>query len=158
MRRGRTALPTSSLVCNNKNLNDRTYVSNVALALVLAADHLNNDEVAGQTFFITNNDPRPFWDFMRVIWDRFDGAFPDKAQPKKRIVVIPRFFASLLARIMGFTAWILPPVLTPYVVTFATANCHFSSAKAERLLGYKPEIGVDEGIEKTIESYRFGSL
>ncbi|THU89235.1 hypothetical protein K435DRAFT_729339 [Dendrothele bispora CBS 962.96] len=142
---------------DNKNLSDKTYVGNVALALVLAADKLDNDGVSGQAFFVGNNDPRPFWDFMRTIWDGFDDAFPNQARPKKKPFVIPRAAALLLAHLMGFFAWILrrdPPVLTPYTVTFATASFTFSSAKAKKLLGYEPEVSVDEGIKRTIKWWK----
>jgi hypothetical protein len=146
---------------NNKNLFDKTYVGNIAQAILLASDKLhdasNANKVAGQVFFITNNDPRPFWDFMRALWSGFDGIFPDRPKNQKRQVVIPRAFALLLAYVMKFVGWITnkkEQTLTPYTVTFATATMYFSSAKAKRVLGYEPEVGVDEGIRKTLEVNR----
>ncbi|KAJ7690078.1 hypothetical protein B0H17DRAFT_1134564 [Mycena rosella] len=128
---------------NSKNLCDKTYVGNVAHAILLASDKLSDpaavDQVAGQIFFITNNDPRPFWDFMRSLWAGFDAIFPDRATKKRSPVVIPRSLALVLAY-----------PLTPYTVTFATATMYFSSAKAARVLGYAPQVSVDEDIERTM--------
>ncbi|KAJ6614884.1 3-beta hydroxysteroid dehydrogenase/isomerase family-domain-containing protein [Mycena sp. CBHHK59/15] len=145
---------------SNKNLCDKTYVGNVALALVLAADKLYDpsvsDEVVGGVFFINNNDPRFFWDFMRSLWAGFDDIFPDHPK-KKKAVVIPRAFALLLAYLMNFVAWIKgtrEQTLTPYTVKFATASMYFNGAKAKRVLGYEPEVGVDEGIQKTMAWFK----
>lgn len=143
---------------NNKNLFDKTYVGNIALAILLASNKLHDplslNEVSGQVFFITNNDPRPFWDFMRALWDGFDRIFPDHPKNQKRCVVIPRVFALLLAYVLKFVGWVTnnkEQTLMPYTVTFTTATMYFNSAKAKRVLGYEPKVGVEEGIQKTLE-------
>jgi len=150
---------------NNKNLFDKTYVGNVAHSIILAADKLSDPDpavsaqVVGNTFFITNDDPRPFWDFMRALWAGFDAVLPDRkpAAPKKKPVVIPRPLAMLMAYISQFVAWLRgdkDQPLTPYTVTFATATMYFSSAKARRVLGYEPQVGVEEGIERTMKWFK----
>ncbi|KAJ7131703.1 3-beta hydroxysteroid dehydrogenase/isomerase family-domain-containing protein [Mycena crocata] len=147
----------------NNNICDRTYVGNIAHAILLASDKLSDPtsaaSVAGQAFYITNNDPRRFWDFMRSLWAGFDAAFPDRIQtaPKKKTVVIPRGLAMLMAYAMQFLAWIRgnkDNTFTPYTVTFATASFSFSSAKAQRVLGYAPLVSVDEGISRTIAWFK----
>jgi sterol-4alpha-carboxylate 3-dehydrogenase (decarboxylating) len=133
-------------------------VGNVAHAILLASDKLSDqavsDQVAGQTFFITNNDPRLFWDFQRRLWAGFDAIFPDRAKSApKKIVVIPRVLAMLMAYLSQFVAWFRGDkdnLFTPYTVTFATATMYFTSAKARRMLGYEPQVSVDEGIERTM--------
>uniref|UniRef100_A0A8H8CJZ2 3-beta hydroxysteroid dehydrogenase/isomerase domain-containing protein n=1 Tax=Psilocybe cubensis TaxID=181762 RepID=A0A8H8CJZ2_PSICU len=68
---------------HNTNLVDRTYVANVADAHVLAADRLNSyarSLVAGEVFFITNDEPMRFWDFWNGIWDRFDKICLEKTK------------------------------------------------------------------------------
>ncbi|KAH9839059.1 3-beta hydroxysteroid dehydrogenase/isomerase family-domain-containing protein [Rhodofomes roseus] len=144
---------------SNTNLGDKTYVSNVAHALVLACDKLPDPAVAGEVFFITNNDPRLFWDFMRALWGRLDEAFPEEEakRTKRKPVVIPRLVAFVLAYVMGWVAWLRgadPPPLTPYAVTFATSTMYFTSEKAKRLLGYEPEVGVDEGLDLTVKWWK----
>ncbi|KAJ7223062.1 3-beta hydroxysteroid dehydrogenase/isomerase family-domain-containing protein [Mycena pura] len=145
----------------NTNLCDKTYVGNVALALVLAADKLHDpsltDQVAGNVFLINNKDPRPFWTFMRSMWAGFDEIFPEHPKNEKKIVVLPRAFALLLVYVMKFIGWIKgkpEQTLTTYTVKFATAAFYFNSDKATRILGYHPEIGVDEGLQKTLEWFK----
>ncbi|KAJ7510525.1 3-beta hydroxysteroid dehydrogenase/isomerase family-domain-containing protein [Mycena galericulata] len=143
---------------NNKNLCDRTYVGNVAHAILLAADKLGDPAVAGETFFITNNDPRLFWDFMRSLWAGFDAVYPNRPKAvAKKTLVIPRPLALILAYVLQFFAWIRgdkDQPLTPYRVTFATATLYFSSEKARRVLGYEPQVGVDDGIRRTMEWFK----
>ncbi|KAE9409553.1 hypothetical protein BT96DRAFT_984615 [Gymnopus androsaceus JB14] len=101
----------------------------------------NSIEVAGQSLFITNNDPRPFWDFMRALWSGFDRIFPDHPRILKRQVVIPRMFTFFLAYVMATVGWLKnqqEQTLMPYTVTFATATMYFSSEKAKKTLGYAP--------------------
>ncbi|KAJ7846938.1 3-beta hydroxysteroid dehydrogenase/isomerase family-domain-containing protein [Mycena leptocephala] len=146
---------------NNKNLSDKTYVGNVALALVLASDKLGDaslaDQVGGEVFFINNNDPRHFWSFMRSVWAGFDEIFPEHPKNQKKPFVIPRTFALLLAYVMKFLGWIKgkpEQTLTPYTVKFTTAVMYFNTEKAKRLLGYEPEVGVDDGIKKTMAWFK----
>ncbi|KAJ6577521.1 hypothetical protein B0H19DRAFT_1062127 [Mycena capillaripes] len=135
-----------------------TYVRNVAPAILLAPDKLSDpavaDQVAGQTFFIMNNDPRLFWDFMRSLWAGFDAMFPDRPKPApKKLVVIPHVLALLLAYVIQFFAWVRGDrnqIFTPYTVIFSTAKMYFSSAKARRVLGYEPQVGVEEEIKRTM--------
>ena len=139
---------------DNQNLFDKVYVSNVALALVLAADKLEEPGVAGEVFFITNGEPWPFWDFMRALWAAMDEQFPYQRKPAKKPVVIPRTVAMGLAYVVSFFAWVVGKKdnnFTPYTVGFATMSMYFDDSKARRLLGYKPEVSVKEGIEKTMK-------
>ena len=47
-----------------------------------------------------------------------------------------------------------PPPLTRYRVLLAGNDCRFVSAKARRLLGYAPLVGLEEGIRRTVGWYR----
>jgi len=140
---------------NNTNLFDRVYVGNVAFAHVLAAEKLDDPEVssqvAGETFIINDGDPVPFWNHMREIWDIFYEIFPSSPKPK-RTIVIPRMFALLLAYIVVFTSWIVgkkETTFTPHTVTFATTTMYFNNEKARRVLGYQPQISIQQGFQRT---------
>ncbi len=55
-------------VGDGKNIVDFTYVQNVVHAHVLAAEKLGEGSaVNGQCFFITNGQPRQFWDVISVL-------------------------------------------------------------------------------------------
>jgi sterol-4alpha-carboxylate 3-dehydrogenase (decarboxylating) len=85
---------------------DWTYVENVAYAHVLAADKLvpGNDKVAGQAFFITNDEPAPFWDMAKYIWKNLDYPTPT--------VVVPYWLAYYLALLLDWIVWLLSPLVS----------------------------------------------
>ncbi|KAF8917669.1 hypothetical protein CPB85DRAFT_1374149 [Mucidula mucida] len=123
---------------SNKNMFDRTYIGNVALGHVLAADKLDDpsvaDRVAGEAFTITNDDPM-----------------------LKKTVVIPKMLALFMASVMRFMAWIAgkrESTFTRNTVTFATSAMVFNCEKAKAILGYKPEVTVQEGIQLTMEWWK----
>ncbi|KAF9029265.1 NAD(P)-binding protein [Hymenopellis radicata] len=144
----------------NKNIFDRTYIGNVALGHVLAADKLDDPSVvarvAGEAFTITNDDPMPFWDFQNDFYDAIYKTFPG-LPPRKKTFVIPKMLALFMASVMRFMAWIAgkrEETFTRNTVTFATSAMVFSCGKAKAILGYKPEVTVQEGIQLTMQWWK----
>ncbi|KAK7053575.1 3Beta-HSD domain-containing protein [Favolaschia claudopus] len=136
---------------DNTNLADRTYVANTAHAAILAADrlapaHPQHELVAGRAFFITNDDPRPFWDFYRALWVAIGGA-----EPKK--VVADQTFMSVMAGVKDFVAKVKreksPNAQMKIKCMSATRTYDISLAK--EVLGYKPIVSYDEGIRQVAE-------
>lgn len=114
-------------------------------------------QVAGQAFFITNGEPVYFWDFMRLIWFSF---YPPTEEGRKQAArspwVIPRRFgmaigylaecwASLIGKEAGFTR---------YRVSYSCAQRWHNIEKARRVLGYEPEVGLEEGIKRTVAWFK----
>ena len=154
--RGRTGVQ----IGNNTNLTDWTYVTNVADAHILAADKLslsNDPPVAGEIFFITNDEPWLFWDFMNGIWDRPDVTYPSK-RVKKKPLVIPRTLGTMAA-ISELIAWILgmKPTFTCYSIAFScTARWH-KIDKAKRALGYQPKVRLGDCTDRRMCIVLFNS-
>ncbi|KAJ7490126.1 3-beta hydroxysteroid dehydrogenase/isomerase family-domain-containing protein [Mycena galericulata] len=149
---------------DNTNLFDRTYVTNVAHAHVLAIQKLDDPvaacDVAGHAFFINDGEPVPFWDHMRDIWAIFFHAFPSRSKPKY-VIVIPKTIALILANVVVFLSWILgknETAFTPHTVVFATTAMCFSNAKAKRVLGYEPRINIQEGFKRTAQWFESNQL
>ncbi|EIW81397.1 C-3 sterol dehydrogenase [Coniophora puteana RWD-64-598 SS2] len=112
--------------------------------------------VAGQTFFITNGEPVYFWDFMRLIWLALDPPHDPSKRAEQRIWVIPRafgmalgFLAETWAGLMGKEAG-----FTRYRVGYSCATRYHNIERARRVLGYEPEIGIEEGVRKTVEWFK----
>lgn len=135
---------------DNNNLFDWTYVGNVADAHVLAAQKLLDpescDKVSGQTYFITNDSPAYFWALARTVW-KADGHID------KHIIVLNRPLAILAGYLSEFFSKLLgkEPGLTPFRVKMVCAYRYHNIAKAKRLLGYTPNVSLEEGIKKTLE-------
>jgi sterol-4alpha-carboxylate 3-dehydrogenase (decarboxylating) len=148
--RGRTGVQ----IGNNTNLTDWTYVTNVADAHILAADKLSlssDPPVAGEIFFITNDEPWLFWDFMNGIWDRLDVAYPGK-RVKKKPLVIPQTLGTIMAAISELIAWILgiKPTFTRYSIVYSCTTRWHKIDKAKRALGYQPKVRLADGMDRMV--------
>ena len=136
---------------DNKNLFDWTYIENAAYAHVLAADRLSSGHskyslVAGEAFFISNGEPRPYWDFPRGLW-KVAGHVPP------RITVLSKNIALVLAVLMEFFCWIRgkKPLLTRFRVHYICVTRYCNIEKARRALDYEPPVTLDEGIRRSAE-------
>ncbi|KAF2126703.1 C-3 sterol dehydrogenase/C-4 decarboxylase family protein [Dothidotthia symphoricarpi CBS 119687] len=144
---------------DNKNLFDFTANINVAHAHYLAAVALDtcqtgdlpgdDEKVDGEAFFITNDEPRCFWDFTRLVW----GYAGDKTQPGQ-VWVITRTWALLLAGVVEWVFWGLrmgePPLTRTKVRLSCMTRC-FCVDKAKKRLGYRPLVGLEEGLKQAVE-------
>jgi len=149
---------TGFQIGNNKNLADFTYVTNVADAHVLAADKLSpsaNLPVAGEIFFITNNEPCPFWDFANGIWDRLDVIYPGK-RIKKKPIIIPRILGIIIGAISEFSAWVLgrKTTFTRFNIAFSCAATWHRIDKAKRVLGYEPKVKLADGMDILVDWWK----
>ncbi|KID98753.1 C-3 sterol dehydrogenase/C-4 decarboxylase family protein, partial [Metarhizium majus ARSEF 297] len=138
-----------------KNEYDFVYVSNLVDAHILAAKALvrafgkpapaAENRVDGETFIVTNDERRNFWDFQRSI--AASVGCPVKPQ---EIKIIPVWVAWLFAAIGEWFAWLFRkghPIVTREAVRLVTINRTFNGEKAKRVLGYKPKVSIDHGLE-----------
>lgn len=143
------------------NMFDFTYVGNVAHSLLLAGQHLLNEPtassssgpVAGEAFFVTNDDPVPFWEFNRML--SREAGYPVAA---KDIWIMPKWFMLVLAHItellyLIFTLGSKKPLLTRQVVKTVCAHRTFKINKIKERLGYKPRVSMQEGIQRSVKWY-----
>ena len=124
-----------------------TYVTNCADALVLAAENLiSSRTAAGQAFFISNNEPIPFRDLCLAIWARFDHYPPFELH-------IPEGLAKIAGYLGEWTTWLTgqSATLSRGSVRDACATRYCNNSKAERVIGYKPRVGIEEGIRISCE-------
>lgn len=137
---------------SNTNLYDWTYVTNIADAHLLAADRLSPTHpkhalVAGQAFFISNGDPRPWWDFPRMLWRA--GGFVET----RRRVVIPRPVALVIAFLAEVVGWITgkEPTLTRFRIHYICTERWCNISKAREALDYEPRVSLEEGARISAE-------
>jgi nucleoside-diphosphate-sugar epimerase len=123
------------------------YVTDVVQGLLLCADH---DQAAGQTFNITNDEPLTQRQFLHAIAHGI-GARP----PRLHVPYHPLYAASYAAeRLEAVTRSQRPPLVTRHgVALFGTDNRH-AIDKARRDLGYRPQVGLHEGVRLAAAWYR----
>ena len=125
------------------NLVDTVYVDNAARAHIQAADMLApGSRVAGNCYFISNNEPLPLWDMVNRILAA--AAIPPvtRSIPPKLAYAVGCICEALWGtlRLQG------EPPMTRFVAhELATAHW-FDISAARRDFGYTPEISIDEGL------------
>jgi sterol-4alpha-carboxylate 3-dehydrogenase (decarboxylating) len=145
------------------NLWDTVYVGNVADAHVLALENLlhleskiisNNHDgrtregtAAGETFFIQNNEPISFREFSLAIWREF-GHFPPRWEIRipEGLGWVLGLLAEAFTRLSG-----TPATLSRGSVMDACAMRYASGEKAQRILGYRPRVGLEAGIKRSCQ-------
>lgn len=142
------------IIGDGRNLADFTFIDNVVYAHYLAALNLNpSSACAGQAYFITNNEPTPFWTFIGRLLTEFGSP-----QPEKRISFL---FAYILAWFMEYLRFLLSwlplvhyrPSITRHLVCTVAKHHWFICAKAKRDLGYIPLVSLEEGLQITVEYF-----
>jgi nucleoside-diphosphate-sugar epimerase len=153
------------IVGDGKSMMDWTYAGNVASAHLCAADVLllhsppssttkKKSNAAGRAFFITNDDPRGFWEFIGDIVVPLGYQGP--------CIHMPFWFVFLIACIMSYIVAPLASLLgrhietdmTPSRAVIATTNRTFSCNEAKKVLGYVPHVSYEEGVKRTLEYFK----
>ena len=133
------------------NLWDLAYVSNIADAHVLAVANLLSvsKTAAGQIFFVSNEEPAPFRDWCRAVWKEC-GHYPPFE------IHIPIAVASALAVMAEGAAWLtgVPGTLSRGSVIDASVTRYCSNEKARDILGYRPRVGMEEGIRRSCADFK----
>lgn len=144
------------IIGDGNNMYDFTYVENVAHAHICAERALASkgevaEKASGQAYFITNMEPIKFWEFMSLI---LEGLGYER--PRIKIPAVLMMPIALLVEFMYklFASYGMKvPQLTPSRIRLLSCNRTFNCSKAKDRLGYTPIVSLQEGIERTIESY-----
>ncbi|CAE6420558.1 hypothetical protein ACGC1H_006615 [Rhizoctonia solani] len=115
----------------------------------LSKEDVSPLSVAGQAFFITNGEPVYFWDFTRAVW-RAAGHVPSSR------FVFPKDIGLMLAGAAEWWSWMTgrEAGFTRFRVTFACASRWYNIEKARRVLGYEPQVGLEEGVQLMVDWWK----
>jgi len=144
---------------DNMNLYDFTYVGNVAYAHILATIALLNtrelptmpldhERVDGEAFIITNGSPVYFWDFARLVWI----AAGDQTE-LSQVWTIGKGLGLQLVSLSEWLFWFAggrKPALSWKAFNYSSMARYFNIDKAKTLLGYRPLVGMEEGVIRTV--------
>jgi nucleoside-diphosphate-sugar epimerase len=127
------------------------YAENLAEGIALALAH---PRAAGESFVI-GDEGELSWRELLGIFSRSLGV-----SSPRRSVPLPIAYAAawLWEGIYRLLRVKRAPLLTRYRVLLAGRDCHFVSDKARALLGYRPRVGIEEAVERTVAWYRRWTL
>ena len=134
------------LVGSREKRVDSTYIDNAANAHLLALDRLaeGDNRCAGRAYFISNGEPLP----MAELIDRILAA---AGLPPVRRRITPELAYAMggvfeaAYRLLHLDA---EPPLTRFVARQLSTAHWFDLTAAERELGYRPEVSIDEGMRR----------
>lgn len=141
---------TSFIIGTGDNLFDFMYVDNAVDAHILAVENLlTTQTAAGEAFFISNQEPVYFWDFLAFIWAQFDH------HPKHRYH-IPTEIAWFVGLLLEWITWIMgaASTLDTSSVREAVRTTYSNNDKAIRVLGYKAKVPLSEGVRLACDDYK----
>jgi len=145
------------IIGDGDNVTDFTFVDNVVHAHMLAAEKLcPSAACAGQAYFITNGEPRRFWDVVNTLLQETGGAGPRSTTSfatAYAFALIMEWLRWLLGRFHSFR-----PTISRHTLCLMTLNYWFNHSKATRDLGYRPVVSLANGLTRCIQYFRTPGL
>lgn len=125
------------------------------MACVQAAEKLqSSSKIAGKAFFITNDEPYPFWTFLGDILEPLGYDRPHIHLPFLLVFVLAVILERVITPLLKPIVRLPPSEFNPARVRISASNRHFNIARAKRELGYKPNISLKEGIARTVAHFQ----
>jgi len=141
------------VIGGGRNLWDLTYVGNVAQAHVLAAERLDvGSPAAGEAFFVTNQEPVPFWQFTGDLLEGLGYDRPSGRLPLWLVLGLAMLFEHVVRPLLS-PVWRVSSDFTVFRVRIVTRARAFDGGKARRVLNYVPRVSVQEGLERTVAHF-----
>jgi nucleoside-diphosphate-sugar epimerase len=129
-----------------KVLVDMTYVDNVVEALVLCMHA--SDEAIGRKFNITNDEPMYIIELLEKLFMRLG----KKLKTKSVNYQIANFAAGMLEYVYPLFYSNKEPPFTRYTLGLLAKNQTLNITAAKKILGYKPKISIEEGLDRYVAS------
>ena len=130
------------MIGDGVNVVDLTYIDNAVDAVVRASEA--SPSLAGRKFNVTNGEPVALWPTIRTLC-----GLLDLPEPSRRV---PTHVAMAVAMAMETAARLSrsarEPMLTRYGIAVLTNNSTLDIGAATRDLGYRPAVGIDEGMRR----------
>lgn len=123
------------------------YIDNVTQLIALAGEV---PAAAGEAFNAVDDGRTTWRQFIGWMCDDLQASPPRLSLP--RAIVWPAAVAvEAYAKAVGMTH---SPLINKYRIRAVMRDSHYSSAKAKRLLGFRPAVGTRDGIRRTVAWYR----
>lgn len=131
---------------SGKALADNVYIDNLVSAHLLAADKLTpHSTVQGQAYFISDDEPCNYFDFLKPVIHEMGFQCPAYSIPFSVIYPITYVLELLHSLYIPFK-----PYMTRMELQKLALSNYFNIAKARRDLGYAPLVSQKEGIAASL--------
>ncbi|GAA5978517.1 hypothetical protein JCM5350_003128 [Sporobolomyces pararoseus] len=109
--------------------------------------------VAGQSFFISNGEPVPFWSFARSVYYAYSG------RPTPFVFQLPASMGMLVAGMCELAGRVVGKRpeecgINRKYMQYVLNDMYFDIERARRLLGYEPIESLEEGVRSAVEWYK----
>lgn len=133
------------IIGSGKNAVPFVYVTDVVRGLILALEH---PDAVGEAFNITNDETMTEEEFLVAIAEEVGGT-----PPRIKVPYAPLYGAAFVAEWIA-TLTRREPLVTRHGVQMFGSHNPLSIDKARRVLGYRPEVPLREGIRLAGAWYR----
>lgn len=133
------------MIGNGKTYYHPLYIDNLIDALMLSMDE---NKGLGEAYLIADDEYLEINDLVRKVAKALNVKIRIKHYP-----MIPVIIAGHIVEKICRPLRITPPIF-PRRVDWYRQNRAFKIDKAKKDLGYKPRVGIDEGLKKTAEWYK----
>jgi 2-alkyl-3-oxoalkanoate reductase len=141
------------IVGTGQNKVDLTYVDNAAMAHLLACDAMTQKRVAGEAYFISDDAPVMLWDWINALL----GALKITRVTKRVPVKIAYGAGFMLEKFYGLLNKQDEPRMTRFLARALSCSHYYNVSKAKRDFQYRPIVGNDEGLRRTVAFFMQGS-
>ena len=135
------------LIDGGTALIDTTYIDNAADALVAALD--NVDSVTGQTFVVTNGEPRTVAELLARICRAAGVPAPERSVPR----ALASGAGAVVERAWSTTRREGEPPMTRFLAEQLSTAHWFDQTRTQQRLGWTPSVSLSEGFERLAASY-----
>ena len=137
------------IVGTGANKVDLTYIENAANAHLFACDAMNSARVAGQAYFISDDNPVVLWDWINDFLSRLSIAPVKKRVPPG----LAHFMGHCFEKLYETLGKNDEPPMTRFLARALSCSHYYSIEKAKRDFKYKPPVGNEEGLRRTVEFF-----
>jgi nucleoside-diphosphate-sugar epimerase len=123
------------------------YVGDVAEGILLASE---SPQAEGSSYLLVNDEPVTQRDFIGAVAGELGAPAPTRRVPYELALMLGRLAEAKgrLARSQD------PPPVTRYGVQLLGGENRFDISRARRELAFSPQVGLAEGVQRSVEWYR----
>jgi len=138
------------IIGKGANKVDLTFIENAALAHVFACDAMTTTRVAGQAYFVSDDNPVLLWEWINDFLKRLSIPPVHGRIPAPVAYGLGRCFEYFYEVFNKFDE----PPMTRFLARALGCSHYYNIEKARRDFKYKPAINNEEGLVRTVEYFK----